>query len=105
MDKKNIKRIMAREGLLLWMIIFGIASLFLSKYFYGRMEKILEIFNNTGLYGWGVQYSIYEDRYTIFRYLGIFLIIGYTGIMFIRFIIWAIRTLREKLIKKQLIDG
>lgn len=96
MDKRNIKRIIAREGLLSLGLICGILLLFISKYYYVQMEKILKVFSNTNWSGWGVSYVENETSYNICRYSGFFLIICYFCILLIRFIIWAIRTLKEK---------
>jgi len=90
------KKIIAKEGLLSLVMLLGVVCLLLSRYYHKLNDKMLEFFNATGQYGWGVQYSINDSNYLIFRRIGLFLIITYLCIIIIRFIIWAIRALKQK---------
>lgn len=81
MDKKNIKRIIAREGLVLFCFVIGIPSFIVLG---GGLSLILN-WDALGM-------AIY--------YIGFFILpFTYPVYLFIRFIIWAIRTL----VRKQLI--
>ncbi|MFH0731308.1 MAG: hypothetical protein V2A72_00085 [Candidatus Omnitrophota bacterium] len=97
MQTMNLKRIIAREGLILIAIaIFGLAIYFLSKhlndvYLNQHLEARLKIVEN-------MQYALVG--YTPYlKTMSVGLKIaacGYPVIAALRFIIWAIKTLKEK---------
>ena len=97
MGRKKIKRIIAREGL----ILLGIVILGLTVYFISRH------FNNVYLIQHQqVKFKVMQNmKYAFIGYtpylrtmsLGLNMaILGYPIIALIRFIIWAVRTLKER---------
>lgn len=91
--KKKIKRIIAREGLiLLSVIVVGLLLFWLGSFL---NTKFLEQFKGTRvvpyLFGYKLQDGIWIQN------IGFsLLIIGYPFYLLIRFILWALRTLRER---------
>jgi len=76
---KNLKKIIAKEGLIL-------GGFILSEVFLISLGFIL---------GWLLPYK--EDSFLIITFVGFYVVpIGYPLHLFTRFIIWAIKTVRER---------
>lgn len=91
-----MRKIIAREGLFLLAPIIGVVFLVLSMHHGAQMEKLLQVFNDTRISGWGAEYASHENNYHMFHGLGISFIALYAGAMLIRFVVWAVRVLRGK---------
>jgi hypothetical protein len=88
MDKKKIKRIIAREGLILGCsVVISFAAYIGGFVFLSESPKFFEKYIAT-------KYIITFGE--IMGYVFFFLIWNYPIYLLIRFILWAIRTLREK---------
>jgi len=111
MNKKKINRIIAKDGLIIVIfIIFGIILLWISdivhdKYYYNQWLK-LKIDHTIGGFNWHIYPFLYKTN-TIFKYndqilfsngvlLKYFAMGLYPIYSFIRFVIWAIKTLSER---------
>jgi len=96
MDKKKIKRIIAREGLIILSIISLGLLLISTPYIFLGIENFINIIfrpSSGRLLGW-----VSEPLYIrIPRNIGILLLyLGYPFYLIIRFILWAIKTLKEE---------
>ena len=98
MGRKKIKRIIAREGLiLLGIVILGLTVYFISRHFNNvyliqHQQVKFKVMQNMkyGLIG----YTPYLRMMSFGFNIAIF---GYPVIILLRFIIWAVRTLREEI--------
>lgn len=94
MDKKKIKLIIARE----WLTLLGILMLGFTVFFFGKIMCYInqgkEVSPNfiqmpTSFFLWNLYYNM--------RQIGIFILFfGYPIYLLIRFIIWALRILKNK---------
>jgi hypothetical protein len=102
MNKKNIKRIIAREGLILLgfigvgLLVWGLGEYLNYKYWHYDVKRI---FPNPLTYEQQIGVGLANPYYSVIWLGKYFVIFTYPFSLLIRFIIWAIRTLREKLIK------
>jgi hypothetical protein len=88
MDKKQIKRIIAREGIvLLGFIASGLLLLLVMNFVICPQPKVSITVD-----------ELYFNRYPpLVPYVGLYLMFfGYPCYLLIRFIIWAVRTLKNK---------
>lgn len=93
MDKKKIKQIIAREGItLLGILMLGFTVFFLGKIMCGinqPQKDSLSVYNIPTTF---FLFNLYQNM----KQIGIFILFfGYPIYLLIRFIIWALRTLRE----------
>jgi len=99
-DKKEmsiLKRSIVREALLLLVLICGIVFLFLSNHYYHAWVTEKSVF--VPLLLSDVKYppvKYLENKFHFFRNAGIILTIAYLGTMYIRLILWLVRTWKEK---------
>jgi len=93
----NVKKIIAREGLVGIILLSGLASLLISIHyrlkgqFYFDKGKTNTLFKTDFF----VQSSQYINTSSKFWIISQILLSIYLAYLFVRFIIWAIRTLRE----------
>jgi len=98
MDKKA-KRIIAREGLILLgfislgILIWGLGEYLNYRYWHYDVKKV---FPNPLSYEQEIGVGLANPYYLIIWIGNFFAFITYPAYLFIRFIVWAVRTLRQK---------
>ena len=103
MDKKKIKRIIAREGLIFLVAIVGIIGLLIEKYY---IKKAIDVEASLGndylrnINAFIMKLIEMRDHYymnaSIFHKIGFWSLILYVIYLPVRFIVWSIKTLRAK---------
>lgn len=93
----NVKKIIAREGLIFIIFLFGIICLVLERYYVNLFQ------NSSDLIHAGLQTpEVINTRHNYlinaarFHQIGFWSLVSYAGYLLISFIIWAIKTLRGK---------
>ena len=96
------KRWIAKESLFLLLLIFGVGFLLLASYEANAGNKINDLFHmergslSPAFYPELNLREIYWNRSIAFHQIGFSLVVAYVAISLIRFVVWAVKTLRKQ---------